>query len=136
MTTATTFETYRQNRDRVLGRCSVTDLVEQTSDDLARGDELFYASGKAIEIVGEGEANMIRWWRIRSDEAEYEVRRFKNFVWCSCKSFYFSRRCCKHIAITTGVACERCHVLRARKGKLCYDCDQTVNKFNTKGKTQ
>ena len=62
------------------GRYSVTDLVEQTTDDLARGDELFYASGKSIEIIAEGDANMIRWWRIRSDAAEYEVRRFRNFV--------------------------------------------------------
>lgn len=113
----------------VLGRYSMTDLREQTEADLAVGDELFYKSEKDISIIDQGETNMIRWWRIASNGNMYEVRRFENFVWCSCKGFFYSKRMCKHLALTAGVYCQRCRVLRARVGKLCTDCDHIQNHF-------
>jgi len=116
----------------VLGRYSVTDLVEQTEADLAHGDELFYKAAGVIEIVSQGETNLVRWWRIASGRNQYEVRRFKNFVWCSCKAFFFSKKMCKHLAFTTGVYCQRCREVSAKKGKYCYECDHIVNRFKKK----
>ncbi len=113
----------------ILGRYSVADLREQSDADLERGDMLFYKSKEPIRIVEQGETNLIRWWVIISGSKRYEVRRFKNFAWCSCKSFFFSKRMCKHLAFTTGVYCQRCRVLSAKVGKLCFDCDQVVNRF-------
>lgn len=113
----------------VLGRYSMTDLREQTEADLVVGDTLFYKSEKDISIIDRGETNMIRWWRIASGGNMYEVRRFENFVWCSCKGFFYSKRMCKHLALTAGVYCQRCRVLRARVGKLCTDCDHIQNHF-------
>ena len=123
---------YRKPEDviaEVLGRYSVADLREQTNDDLDRADEMFYKSKAPIEIVELGETNLIRWWKIESGGKRYEVRRFKNFVFCSCPDFFFRKRACKHIAVTTGVYCERCRVLAAKVGKLCFDCDQIVHRF-------
>jgi hypothetical protein len=116
----------------VRGRFTVTDLIEQTGDALDHGDRLFYAAKVPIEIVEQGEKHFIRWWRVRSGEKIYEVRRFKNFVWCECKSFFFSKRMCKHLAFTTGVYCERCRELSASVGKFCHDCDYIVNRFKEK----
>lgn len=123
------FRSFEDVTREVLGRFSVTDLREQSEADMVIGDTLFYKAKAAAEVVEQGETGGIRWWRIVSGGNRYEVRRFKNFVWCSCKSFFFTKRMCKHAALTTGVYCERCRVLAARKGKLCYDCDQTVNRF-------
>jgi len=113
----------------VLGRYSMTDLREQTEADLVVGDTLFYKSATDISVIEQGETNMIRWWRIASGGNMYEVRRFENFVWCSCKGFFYSKRMCKHLALTAGVYCERCRVLRARVGKLCTECDHIQNHF-------
>lgn len=109
--------------ETVRGRYSVTDLIEQSDEDLARGDELFYAAKTQIGIVEQGETGMIRWWRVASGDNEYDVRRFKNFVWCSCKDFFFKKKMCKHLAFTTGVYCQNCRVLAAKVDKLCHDCD-------------
>ena len=116
----------------VLSRYTVTDLVEQSNADLEHGDQLFYAAKGVIEIVAQGETNLIRWWRIASGRNQYEVRRFKNFVWCSCKSFFFSKKICKHLAFTAGVYCMRCREVSAKKGKYCYECDHIVNRFQKK----
>lgn len=123
------FRSYEETRDEVLGRFSVTDLREQSEADLIIGDTLFYKAKTPIEIVCEGETNMIRWWRVTSGDAVYEVRRFKNFVWCSCKGFFYSKRMCKHLALTTGVYCQRCRVVSARVDKLCRDCDMVTHPF-------
>jgi len=112
----------------ILSRYSVADLREQTNDDLDRADELFYKSAP-IQVTETGETNLVRWWRIASGEKKYEVRRFKNFVWCSCRDFFFRKRACKHVAVTAGVYCERCRLVSATVGKLCFDCDMTVNHF-------
>jgi len=123
---------YRKPEDviaEILGRYSMTDLREQSEADLVVGDTLFYKSEKDISVIEQGETNMIRWWRIASGGNMYEVRRFENFVWCSCKGFFYSKRMCKHLALTAGVYCEHCRVLRARVGKLCTECDHIQNHF-------
>lgn len=109
--------------DDIRGRWSVGDLREQADGDLDVADELFYRSSTTMEILEQGRNGAIDYWYIESDGKRYECRRFKNFAFCSCLSFFYSKKMCKHLALTTGVKCERCGVLRARKGKLCYDCD-------------
>jgi len=123
------FRTHEEIVAEVLSRYSVTDLREQSEADLVIGDTLFYKSKTQIGIVAQGETNLIRWWRVASGDAVYEVRRFKNFVWCSCKGFFYSKRMCKHLAITAGVYCERCRVLPAKTDKLCHDCRVTSTMF-------
>jgi len=121
----------------IRSRYSVQDLREQSAADMDRAADMFYRSDAAMSITASGITNQIRWWRITSDGNEYEARRFKNWVWCSCRDFYFKGRMCKHLAFTAGVYCERCRQFAARIGKLCYDCDQTVNHFlKTTHKTQ
>ena len=131
MTTTTTFETYEQNRSRVLARWSVLDLFEQTDADLERGDETFRRGG-VIEVLGSGRTEMIDWWIVRSGANTYQCRRFKNFVYCSCRDFFHRHKMCKHLSRTAGVKCERCGVSRARVGKYCWDCDGIVNRFAAK----
>lgn len=113
----------------ILGRYSVTDLVEQTDHDLRKADEQFYKSDSVIQVVEQGNAGPMRWWKIVSGGKPYEVRRFKNFCFCSCPAFFFKKKCCKHIAITAGALCENCHVSTAKVGKLCYDCQTTSRSF-------
>jgi len=128
------FRTHEQIVADVLSAFTVTDLIEQTDADLERGDALFYKAMGALTITEQGTSpNLIDWWRVKSGETVYECRRFKNFVWCSCKAFFFSRRMCKHLALTVGVYCQNCRLLRAKHGKLCYDCHVTINRFQTKG---
>lgn len=131
-------DTFTKTPDEAIGeileRYTITDLVEQTDADMERADELFYRSDTPIEIVGQGEENLIRWWLIRSGDTFYQVRRFKNFAWCSCKDFFFKKKMCKHLAFTTGVYCQNCRVSAAKVGKLCYDCDQTINRFQKNAK--
>lgn len=125
--------TYERTADEsineVLGRWTVTDLIEQSNDDLRRGDELFYKSTAPIEVLETGETGLIKWWKIRSGGKPYEVRRFKNFCFCSCKGFFFRKQSCKHISVTAGVYCARCFVLSAKVGKYCYDCDDIIHRF-------
>lgn len=134
-------ESLRQKPEEVIAeiksRWSIADLREQSEADLAHGDTLFHKAATPLVIVSQGTHHgVIRWWIIESSGNEYEVRRFKNFVWCSCKSFFFSKRMCKHLAFTTGVYCERCRILAAKVGKLCYDCDGIVNHFSKRPTTQ
>jgi hypothetical protein len=125
------FRTHEQIVADVTSRFSVTDLIEQTTEALDRGDELFYKATEAPDIIEQGWSpdSLISWWRVRSGETVYECRRFKNFVWCSCKAFHFSRKMCKHLALTVGVYCQNCRVLRAKHGKYCHDCHYTINRF-------
>jgi hypothetical protein len=127
------FRTHEQIVADVTSRFSVTDLIEQTSEALDRGDELFYKATEAPEVIEQGTSpNLIDWWRVRSGEKVYECRRFKNFVWCSCKAFFFSRKMCKHLALTVGVYCQNCRTMRAKYGKHCHDCHYTINRFAAK----
>lgn len=111
----------------VLSRWSVSDLREQKNEDLIVGDERFYKATSNMNVTAKGKHGLIDWWQIESDGKQYECRRFKNFVFCSCKSFFFSKKMCKHLAITTRVYCAMCFQVSATVGKLCFDCDQKVN---------
>lgn len=125
-----TKKSYEKTVSEVLSRFSVQDLVEQTEESLARGDELFYNAVAALQIINQGETSLIKWWKVQSGEKTYECRRFRNFVFCSCPGFFYNKTvCCKHISITAGVYCQHCRVLRARVGKLCSECDHVQNHF-------
>lgn len=122
-------KTAQEQIDEILGRWLITDLREQTDDDLALGEEYFYKAEKSPVILEQGETNFIRWWKIESGGKEYGVRRFENFVFCSCPAFFFKKRMCKHAVITTRFFCKRCHVLQAPFGGLCYDCEMETAHF-------
>lgn len=111
----------------VLSRWSVADLREQSNQDLSIGDERFYKATSEMNVIDKGTHGLIDWWKIESNGKAYECRRFKNFVFCSCKSFFFSKKMCKHLAITARVYCANCLEVSAKVGKLCYDCDQKIN---------
>lgn len=125
----TKFKTHKEYVAEILSRWSVQDLIEQSDDDLQRADELFYASKTAIEIVHQGTENLIRWWEVRSGDKTYTARRFKNFSWCSCANFFYTKRACKHLSATTSPPCANCHELSATVGKLCLGCDIRINHF-------
>lgn len=130
VTAAPAFRSYEDVTREIRSRYSVTDLTEQTDEDLARGDEMFYRSDGDLKIFENGAMGGILLWTVVSGEGkEYEVRRFKNFVWCSCRDFFFRKKMCKHLALTVGVLCQKCHELRARVGKYCYECDQVTHPF-------
>lgn len=85
----------------VLSRYSALDLRELSDADLDRADALLAKRDERPEVLSKGETNLIKWWKIRSGDKEYEVRRFENFVFCSCLDFFFSKSACRHIFITT-----------------------------------
>lgn len=125
-------KTYRSHAEivaDVLSRYSVQDLYEQSDVDLYMGDERFYRATGSFNVIEQGETGLIKWWKIQSGEKHYECRRFKNFVYCSCPSFFFNKKMCKHLAITTAVYCSNCFQLPAKVGKLCYDCDVNAHQF-------
>ena len=125
-----TFErTPQQSIDETLARWSVSDLREQTSADLTIGDERFYKATFEMHVIDQGRHGLIDWWQIESNGNEYECRRFKNFVFCSCKSFFFSKKMCKHLAITTRVYCANCFQSAAKVGKYCHECSYHINRF-------
>lgn len=113
----------------ILKRWSVTDLIEQKDSDLERGDERFYNSAGSMEIVDSGKHGLISYWKILSDGKFYECRRYKNFVFCSCKSFFFSKKVCKHLARTARVMCANCHEMPVKSGKYCTGCNHAANFF-------
>lgn len=113
---------YEKTTKEILNRMSVSDLIEQSDASLERADQLFYDSAAAIEITDKGEIGLIRFWKIKSDEREYEVRRFHRFCYCSCRAFFYSHRACKHISVTTGVFCTVCKASAVHKEKLCVGC--------------
>lgn len=123
------FKTHAEHVAEVLSRWSVQDLIEQTDDDLARADELFYKAKSEITVLEEGTTNYIRHWLIESGGNEYHVRRFQNYCWCSCRDFFYRRRACKHISVSAGVLCANCHELSARVGKYCRSCDLIMHPF-------
>lgn len=123
----------------VLSRYSVIDLREQSNEDLDAGEDKLYKATEPIKIVGQGEVNFIRFWKIESGGKNYEVRRFENFVFCSCLDFFFSKTCCKHITVTTRFYCSRCYRNQVTFGELCGACQiatapyikETVSKSKT-----
>lgn len=116
----------------ILGRYSVTDLIEQTDEDLQKADEQFYKSDKPMQIIEKGRVGMIDWWKIQSGSEIYECRRFKSFCWCECLSFFFRKKMCRHLAATTSPPCAECHELRATVGKYCFDCSQKIHRYSRK----
>ncbi len=122
--------TYEEYITEVLGRWSVSDLYEQTDADLIAADERFYMAGD-MEIIEQGVNGLIKFWKIRSvgKARIYECRRFKNFCWCECRSFFFGKKACKHLSLTALVLCANCHELPARVGKYCSNCDLNINHF-------
>lgn len=123
------FRSHEQIVADVLSRFSVTDLIEQTDADLSIGDERFYKAKAEMNVLAEGETGLIRWWKIQSGEHLYECRRFKQFCFCSCKSFFFSKRICKHLARTCRIYCAECFEVPARVGKLCHGCNDKRTAF-------
>lgn len=106
----------------VVARFSVLDLREMTDKNLYRGERLLGKTKKPIEVLEQGEENLIRWWKIRSDGNEYHVKRFENFVFCSCYDFFFTKNCCRHITITVKFYCKRCRKREGGFGQLCDNC--------------
>lgn len=117
-----TFKSHEETVADVLGRWSVQDLVEQSDADLYVGDARFYSATGDLNVLEKGEVNLIKYWKVQSGDHVYVVQRFKNFVYCSCPSFFYRKRCCKHIALSTRVYCANCFVLPAEVGKLCNGC--------------
>jgi hypothetical protein len=115
--------------NEILSRWTVTDLVEQTDADLRAADERFYKS-ESMKVVDQGQEGAIKWWKIESGGKTYEVRRFKNFCFCSCAGFFFNKRACKHISSTALVLCANCKEMSAKVGKYCYGCDANINRFS------
>lgn len=86
----------------VISRWTVTDLREMSDEDLDRGMKQIGDSFKGLKTFRIGRRNVISYWDIESDSGNtYQVRRFKNFVWCSCRDHFFSKTVCRHIAFTT-----------------------------------
>lgn len=85
----------------VLDRWTVTDLREMSDTDLDRGLNQYDKTVAEITIIDRGEKHFIRFWNIESSGKKYQVRRFNNFVWCSCKDFFFKKSVCKHLYVTT-----------------------------------
>lgn len=107
----------------VLSRYSVLDLREQTDQQLRIGDEKLAKALAPITVIEQGETNYINWWKIESGGKPYEVRRFENFVFCSCYDFLFSKTVCKHICITTTAYCRDCGIYPAPEhGATCDRC--------------
>ena len=107
----------------ILSRYSILDLREQTDKNLADGDGKFAKTDKPIKILDKGEKNFIKWWKIVSGGNEYEVRRFENFVFCSCLDFFFGKSVCKHIIVTLPIKCPKCRRKEVPyAGAQCIDC--------------
>lgn len=99
--TATFTKTPDEQIAEVLNRWTVTDLREQSDMNLDRGFGQYDKTLAEIKILKQGTVNLIRFWDISSNGKVYQVRRFENFVWCSCKDFFFKKMACKHCFVTT-----------------------------------
>jgi hypothetical protein len=108
--------------EEILSRYTVRDLVEQTDAQLDIADQKYATFSDELTVVGRGQENMINFWRVDSKGKIYEARRFENFVWCSCKDFFFKRQMCKHLALTIKHYCKRCRAALAREDGLCWGC--------------
>ena len=119
------FETIEKRNERILLRFSVFDLREQSEEDLEIADGNLIKGLTSISVTSHGETpNLIRWFVVRSGENIYEVRRFYNFCFCSCEGFFYSGKCCKHIAATTASICALCKKEMPLQSKnLCLSCE-------------
>lgn len=93
----------------VLARYSVLDLIEQTDASLAVAETMFAKTEKDIRVIKSGTTELIQWWQIDSGGERYEVRRYEQFIFCSCKAFFFTKATCKHAYFTTKAFSRRQH---------------------------
>lgn len=113
----------------VLSRYSVRDLYEQSHEDLDAGEDKLYKAAEPIKIIEQGVENDIRWWKLESGEKNYEVRRFENFVFCSCMDFFIHKRMCKHLTITVRFYCDRCRSNLVDFGQMCETCQMSTSPY-------
>lgn len=122
----------------VLSRFSVLDLIEMGDADISKGEQKLFRSQKPVKVIEKGETNLIRWWTVQTDTtAIYHVRRFENFVWCSCPDFFYTRTedkdgnrkatMCKHLSVTLRWYCRRCRKKDVEYGSLCRQCDMDTS---------
>lgn len=124
------FEPLEERNARILSRYSVFDLREQSEDDLDAGIQKLLKTDD-LSILSKGVSdNCISWWKIRSGNKIYEVRRFFNFCFCSCADFFFSQKdekkisVCKHLSLTTAPLCIHCKKRPSGKhGEKCQICE-------------
>lgn len=109
-----------------LARFTVRDLIQQSYMDLDGGEYKLSRSNTEISVVESGETNFIRWWKIDSSGNRYEVRRFENFVFCSCLDFFYNQRMCKHLAVTVKYFCDRCRIKLVDFGSICDGCQMDL----------
>ena len=118
------FETYEQFVNRTRHRFSVFDLREQSAENLADAENKFLAAEAKPEVTAKGEENCIAWYFVRSGESFYEVRRFFDWCFCSCESFFFSSKACKHIIATYEPLCRKCGYRSvSERGGQCSFCE-------------
>ena len=120
---------YEESVNEALSRYSVQDLVEQTPEAMNAAAMKYDTAAESLIVLDQGEAGVIRWWRILSGSNVYEVRRFKNFVYCSCQGFFYRHKVCKHVAISVGVRCWECFLLSANGGRLCPGCESKAHVY-------
>lgn len=142
-TIVTDERSYAEVTAEVLSRFSVMDLTEMDDSDISIGDKKLNKAEQlksiSIKESGTDAANLINFWVIESDGKEYHVRRFENFVWCSCPDFFYSRRkvgesakatMCKHLTATLKRPCIHCYVREAESGfKMCRNCQIATAPF-------
>lgn len=142
MSTIVTDErSYAEITAEVLSRFSVMDLTEMDDLDVHIGDKKLSKAelAKAITIKESGTIDIFKYWVMESDGKEYQVRRFENFVYCSCPDFFYSRRkkgevkkatMCKHLTATLKRPCSHCYVREAESGfKMCRNCQIATAPF-------
>lgn len=126
-------EERRRVTAEVISRFSVLDLIEMSDKDIANGEKRLFRATKPVKILEKGETELIRWWIVEGSSGEhYHVRRFENFVYCSCPDFFYGRTVdrdgnkrptlCKHLTITLKWYCRRCRKRDVDYGSLCVQC--------------
>jgi len=110
--------THEQQNNLILNRWSIFDLRELDRADWRKAEE----SIKGTEVVEQGEHNLIQWFVVESGANLYEVRRFEEFVFCSCASWFYNQKICKHIAATFPPLCVTCRErLVEVRGDYCLE---------------
>jgi hypothetical protein len=134
--TQTDPKSLEQINAEILSRFSVLDLIEMNDQDIQKGEFKLSKIEKPPQTVESGTNDYVRWWTVESNGATYHVRRFENFVWCSCPDFFYARTgdensrkatLCKHLAITLRFYCKRCRKREVEYGRLCQQCDMDTS---------
>ena len=107
---------------RILSRCSIMDLVEQTADNIAKAEQNL--DSRPCRVTDAGETNLIRRFKVASDGKLYTVLRFETFCFCSCDGFNFRGTACRHIAATFPPMCAKCRERNvSHRGQMCSHCE-------------